>query len=300
MPSVPFVRPLSASLPVRLACRVEGTVSGRIRRYRRCPEGCPIMASIVDAGHDRVDIWTGTRLADVRASSMGADGHAGWVPALVAAGVGRRRACALSPCPVRARMGGQRGWPWPAGQAYGRTLGGGGVRRLAVAVRTGSVPIGWALTLNWDVGPTGRSRGPPCPSPGQPLPGVRRRNWSTGRCPGGCPAAAPWRKRAASRTAGMSGTPRAEVLEVPTRRSRVGCAGRRAAPARRPTSTTDRATDDCGRRGGSVGFGKWLSSVGASGPGLCSAAGSPLAAGESLGTSCSDRASIKNSKDTSR
>jgi hypothetical protein len=104
------------------------------------------------------------------------------------------------------------------------------------------------------------------------------------RCPGGCPAAAPWRKRAASRTAGMSGTPRAEVLEVPTRRSRVGCAGRRAAPARRPTSTTDRATDDCGRRGGSVGFGKWLSSVGASGPGLCSAAGSPLAAGESLGT----------------
>jgi hypothetical protein len=122
--------------------------------------------------------WTGTRLADVRASSMGAAGHDGRLSMLVTAVVGRRRACAFSSCPVRARMGGQRGWPWPAGQAHGRTLGGAGVRRLAVAVRTGSVPIGWPVTLNWDVRPTGRSRGPPCPSPGQPLPGVRRRNWS--------------------------------------------------------------------------------------------------------------------------
>jgi hypothetical protein len=65
LPSVPFVRSLPASLPVRLACRVEGTVSGRIRRGMRCPEGCPIVASIVDAGHDRVDM-DGTRLADVR------------------------------------------------------------------------------------------------------------------------------------------------------------------------------------------------------------------------------------------
>jgi hypothetical protein len=33
-------------------------------------------------------------------------------------------------------------WPWPAGQTHGRTLGAGGVRRLAAAVRTRSVPIG--------------------------------------------------------------------------------------------------------------------------------------------------------------
>src|SRR5829696_8234764 len=132
--------PLSASLPVRLACRVEGTVSGRIRRGRRCPEGCPIVASIVDAGHDRVDIWTGTRLADVRASSMGAGGHAGRVPALAAAGVGEASMCII----VLSGQGqdGRAAWLSVVGwQAHGRTLGGGSVRRLAVAVRTGSVLI---------------------------------------------------------------------------------------------------------------------------------------------------------------
>ena len=66
VPSVPWF----ASCPHRfwfaMACRVEGTVSGRIRRGRRCPEGCPIVASIVDAGHDRVDIGRGPGLRTFR------------------------------------------------------------------------------------------------------------------------------------------------------------------------------------------------------------------------------------------
>ena len=83
------------------------------------------------------------------------------------------------------------------------------------------------------------------------------------RCPGGCPAAAPGRKRATSRTAGMSDTPRAEVLEVATRRSRVGCTGRRAALARRLAFRHRSGDGRVWRRGGSVGIGKWLPSVGA-------------------------------------
>ena len=66
VPSMPWF----ASCPHRfwfaMACRVEGTVSGRIRRGRRCPEGCPIVASIVDAGHDRVDIGRGPGLRTFR------------------------------------------------------------------------------------------------------------------------------------------------------------------------------------------------------------------------------------------
>jgi hypothetical protein len=161
-----------------MACRVEWTVSGRIRRGRRCPEACPIGVSIVDAGHDRADIGRGPGLRTFRHRAWDAGGHDGRVPMLVAAEVGRREHAHCRPvlsCPVRARTWTPRGWPWPAGQTHGRTLGAGGVRRLAAAVRTGSVPIGWTVTLNWRVRPTGRSRGPPCPSPGQPLPGVRRR-----------------------------------------------------------------------------------------------------------------------------
>jgi hypothetical protein len=41
-----------------------------------------------------------------------------------------------------------------------------------------------------------------------------------------------------------------EVLEVPTRRSRVGCAGRRAAPARKPAPATDRVDGRVWRRVG--------------------------------------------------
>ena len=66
VPSVPWF----ASCPHRfwfaMACRVEGTMSGRIRRGRRCPEGCPIVVSIVDAGHDRVDIGRGPGLRTFR------------------------------------------------------------------------------------------------------------------------------------------------------------------------------------------------------------------------------------------
>jgi hypothetical protein len=195
-------------------------------------------------------------------------------------------------------MGGQRGWLWPAGQAHGRTLGGGWCpplgRRCPDRVRTHR--LGGYLELGMSGRPDGREVRHVC----RPASHCRVSAGGTGRrrrCPGGCPAAAPWRKRAASWTAGMSGTPRAEVLEVPIRRSRVGCAGRRAAPARRPTSATNRATDDCGRLGGSVGIGSGSRASAVAGRGLCSVGGSPLAAGESLGTCCSDRASIKNSED---
>jgi len=126
-----------------------------------------------------------------------------------------------------------------------------------------------------------------------------------GGCPGGCPAAAPGRKRAASRTAGMSGTPWRGPRGA-HRRSRVG---------RGPTSGS--GAEAClrhrsGRRtsvgaGGSVGIGKRLLCVGAGGPAGGSArrrvvpgGGDRLAAGESLGMSCSGRATIKNSRDTSR
>ena len=56
------VRSLSASLPVHHG--VPGGVDG-VRPDRpdmRCPEGCPIVASIVDAGHDRADIGRGPGL----------------------------------------------------------------------------------------------------------------------------------------------------------------------------------------------------------------------------------------------
>jgi hypothetical protein len=139
----------------------------------------------------------------------------GGVPLPVAAGVGRRsmRIAVLSGQPRTCRP---RGLPWPAGRAHGRTLGAGGVRRLAVAVRTGSRPIGWAVTSNWGC-PADRTVKRSAMSVARPATarvsagGTDRRRW----CPGGCPAAAPWRKRAASRTAGMSGKPRARSSRCP-------------------------------------------------------------------------------------
>ena len=84
-PSVLFIRSLSASLAVRMACRVEWTVSGRTRRGRRCPNACPIVASMVDAGHDRADIgqgpglWTFRHPARVQVSrGTGPDAGSGW------------------------------------------------------------------------------------------------------------------------------------------------------------------------------------------------------------------------------
>ena len=70
--------PLSASLPVRLACPVEGTVSGRTRPGMRCPE--PVRS------------WRPSWTPDTAAWTLDGDqagGRSG------AAGVGRRRACAL-------------------------------------------------------------------------------------------------------------------------------------------------------------------------------------------------------------
>ena len=70
--------PLSASLPVRLACPVEGTVSGRTRPGMRCPE--PVRS------------WRPSWAPDTAAWTLDGDqagGRSG------TAGVGRRRACAL-------------------------------------------------------------------------------------------------------------------------------------------------------------------------------------------------------------
>jgi hypothetical protein len=240
-------------------------------------------------------ISDGDRLADVSASGMGAGGHDGRVPLPVAAGVGRRsmRIAVLSGQPRTCRP---RGLPWPAGRAHGRTLGAGGVRRLAVAVRTGSRPIGWAVTSNWGC-PADRTVKRSARSIARPATarvsagGTDRRR----RCPGGCRASAPWRK---GRPAGLRACPAShgEVLEVPTGRSRVGCAGRPAAPARRP-AFRHRSADGRGWAGGSAGIGERLLSVGAGGPGggFCSTSvvsrrADRLAAGESLGRSCRGRA----------
>jgi hypothetical protein len=89
-PSVPFVRSLSASLPV---CHgVPGGVDG----VRPDMTGHAVSGRLSDRGVHR-GRWTrprghrtGTRLADVPASSTGAGGHDGRVPMLVAAEVGRR------------------------------------------------------------------------------------------------------------------------------------------------------------------------------------------------------------------
>jgi hypothetical protein len=128
------VRPfLSASLPVRHG--VPGGVDG-VRPDRpdmRCPEACPIVASIVDAGHDRADIGRGPGL---RRSGIehgrrwslrtGPDAGSGW--RWPKASMAQCRP--VLSCPVRAMTCRSRGWPWPAGQRHGRTLGARGVRRL--------------------------------------------------------------------------------------------------------------------------------------------------------------------------
>jgi hypothetical protein len=122
-PSVPFVRSLSASIPIHHGVR--GAVDG----VRPHTTGQAVSESLSDRsvhpgrrtrprGHR-----TGIRLMDVPASSTGAGGRVRSVPMLVAAGVGRRRACTLPSCLVRARMSRPRSWSWPAGQAHGRTLG---------------------------------------------------------------------------------------------------------------------------------------------------------------------------------
>jgi hypothetical protein len=199
--------PLSVSLPVRHG--VPGGVDG-VRPDRpdmRCPDGCPIVASIVDAGHDRADIGrerlcTCRHPASAQMVTMGGpDASSGWDWPKASMRM------AVLTCPVMARTCRPRGWPWP--------LASGMVGRWALEVsaacrrcpdrvqthRPGRSP------RTGGVRPTGRWRGPPCPLPGQRLPGVRRGTARRRRCPDGCPAAAPWRRWAASRTAGVSGTP---------------------------------------------------------------------------------------------
>jgi hypothetical protein len=202
---------------------------------------------------------TGTRLADVPASSTGAGGDVQADP-----GAGRdwgwpkasMRIAVLS-CPVRARTCRPRGRPWPTGQAHSRTLGSGGVRRLAVAVRTGSRAIGWAVTSNWGC-PAERTVERSAMSVARP---------ATAGCPqeeliGGDGVQTGVRRRhpgESGRPAGLWACPahHGEILEVASGRSRVRCAGRRAAPARKPTSATDRA-------GGRV-WGGWVSGCSVSG-----------------------------------
>jgi hypothetical protein len=151
-------------------------------------------------------------------------------------------------------MSGQRGWPWPADQAHGRTQGGGGVCRLAVAIRTGSVPIGWAVTLNWGC-PADRTVERSAMSVARPAnAGCPQEDWSaetvSRRVSGGRTLVEAGGQPDCGHVRDATG----EVLEVPTRRSRVGCAGRRAAPARKPASAADRADGRLWRRGG-----QWVS-----------------------------------------
>jgi hypothetical protein len=110
-PSVPFVRSLSASLLVS---------PWRAGWSGRCPAdttGHAVSGSLSDRGvHGGRRTRprghrTGTRLADVAASSMGAGGHDGQVPMLVAAGIGRREHPRCRPV---------RSGPGRAGRVVGR------------------------------------------------------------------------------------------------------------------------------------------------------------------------------------
>jgi hypothetical protein len=260
-----------------IACRVKWMVSGRTRRGRRCPETVRSWrpAWTLDTTARTSDGGPGFGTFRHRAQVQvvmtgGPDAGSGWG--------GRRQACPLPSCPVRARTSRPRSWPWPAGQTHGRTLGAGGVRRLAAAVRTGSTHrLGGHLELGMSGGPDGREVGhvrrpaSQCWCPREELiggdgvqAGVRRPR------PGG--SARPDGLRACRARHG-------EVLEVPTGRSRVGCAG--------PTSGSGaeaclRAID---RPDGRVwgGWGQWVSAGNspalalAGRPGLCSAAGVPAA-----------------------
>jgi hypothetical protein len=164
---------------------------------------------------------------------------------------------------------------WPAGHRHGRSdAGRWRCPPLAAAVRTGSGPIGWAVTLNWDVRPTGRSRGPPCPSPGQPLP----------RCPqevlvGGGGVQTSVRRPHPAEAAGQLDCGRVRHAMARSSRCPPGVQGEARADERLRRGSllchSVGPTEECG--------GGWVSwyrhqlppSALAGRPGLCSAAGSP-------------------------
>jgi hypothetical protein len=190
-----------------MTCRVEWTVSSRTRR------GQAVSGSLSNRGvHGGRRTRprghrTGTRLADVPASSMGAGGHDGRVPMLAAARVaeGSMRIAVLSGQgqDVQAAWLAVAGWPdaWSdAGRWRCPPLG----RRRPDRVRTHRLGghIGLGVSGRPDAREVRHVRHPASHcrvSAG----GTDRRR----RCPGGCRAAAPWRKRAPSLTAGLSGTP---------------------------------------------------------------------------------------------
>jgi hypothetical protein len=149
VPSAPFVRS-----PVRVASGSPWRAGWR----GRCPAGYDGACGVRMAVRSWRPLWTpdatawtldGDRACGRSASSMGAGGPDGRVRMLVAAGVGRRRACALPSYPVRARTCRPRGWPWPAARRM--------VGRWALEVSAawpspsgpGPGPIGWAVTSNW-------------------------------------------------------------------------------------------------------------------------------------------------------
>ena len=189
-----------------MACRVEWTVSGRIRRGGRCPEACPIGVSIVDAGYDRADIGRGPGLRMLRHRAWGAGGHDGRVPMLVAAGVaeGSMHIAVLSGQgqDVQAAWLAVAGWPdaWSDARRWRcPPLGRRRPDRVQTHRRGGHLELG--MSGRPDAGGVRHVRHPAsrCRVSG----GTDRRRL----CPGECPAAGPWRKRAARRTAGMFGTP---------------------------------------------------------------------------------------------
>ena len=177
--------------------------------------------------------WTGTRLTDVparlglaegghahcRLSGQGQDEQAAWLA--VAGWLGAWSGAGRWRCPPLGRRRPDR-----------------------------SVPIG-AVTLNWG-GPADRTVERSAMSVARSAHcrmfagGTDRRRRCPGRVSGGRTLAEAGAQTDCAHVRQGTG----EVLEVPTRRSRVGCAGRRAAPARKPAPATDRVDGRVWRRVG--------------------------------------------------
>jgi hypothetical protein len=150
---------------------------------------------------------TGTRLADVPASSTGAGGHDGQVPMLIAArgAEGNIRIAVLSGQGegVQAAWLAVTSWPdawsdagcWRCPPLSRRRPDGVHTHRLDGHIELGMSGRPDAREVRHVRYPASHCR----VSAG----GTDRRR----RCPSECPAAASWRKRAPRRTAGMSGTP---------------------------------------------------------------------------------------------